>query len=136
ISGLLDISYEQDIAQIDYIAKLIDCGLLENHNIQSNIYTPYIPDSRDRLLDVPFRFWGVMPVTADDETDWQNNLKLCDTIYERLWPETVPRYQEVRAEYLDILRSKRDIWMRHEPVPKMTIKEMTRGLTNGKVRVT
>jgi len=30
---------------------------------------PLIPDKRDRLLDIPFTYWGVMPVTADDEDD-------------------------------------------------------------------
>jgi radical SAM superfamily enzyme YgiQ (UPF0313 family) len=135
ISGLLDMSFEQDVAQINYIADLINAGLVENNNIQSNIYTPYIPDKRDRLLDVPFRFWGVMPVTADDEDDWARNLELCDLIYERIFPETVARYQEVRAEYLEILNGKTDKWMHHEEVPDLSVKEMTRGLTNGRVRV-
>jgi radical SAM superfamily enzyme YgiQ (UPF0313 family) len=135
ISGLLDMSYEADVAQIHYIESLIEAGLVENHNIQSNIYTPYIPDKRDRLLDIPFRFWGVMPVTADDEDDWKRNLKLCDLIYDRIFPETRDRYQEVRAEYLEILSSKDDMWLQHEEVPDLSVKQMTRGLTNGKVRV-
>ncbi|HEY4454004.1 MAG TPA: radical SAM protein [Pseudonocardiaceae bacterium] len=135
ISGLLDMSFEQDVAQIHYIQDLIQAGLVENHNIQSNIYTPYIPDKRDRLLDVPFRFWGVMPVTADDEDDWRRNLQLCDLIYEEIFPETRDRYQEVRAEFLEILAGKDDMWLRHEEVPDLSAKQMTRGLTNGKVRV-
>jgi hypothetical protein len=108
---------------------------VDNHNIQSNIYTPYIPDARDRLLDVPFRYWGVMPVTADDEEDWKRQLKLCDLVYEHIFPETLSRYMEVRAEYLELLASRPSMWMYHEPVPEVSAKAMVRGLTGGKIRV-
>jgi radical SAM superfamily enzyme YgiQ (UPF0313 family) len=135
ISGLLDIRYEQDVGQIEYISKLIKRGLVRNYHIQSNIYTPYIPDSRDRIVDVPFRFWGVMPVTAQDEDHLQQNLKLCDLIYEYIFPETMQRYQEVRAEYVTYLGSVDDIWMHHAPVPEISAREMTRTLTSGKVQI-
>jgi radical SAM superfamily enzyme YgiQ (UPF0313 family) len=135
ISGLLDIDYDTDVAQIHYIRGIIDRGLVENNQIQSNIYTPYIPDARDRLLDVPFRFWGVMPVTARDEEHWKQNLALCDLIYEQVFPETVPRYREVRAEYLDHLAGLDDIWMKHKAVPNVSPRKMNHVLTSGKVRV-
>jgi len=135
ISGLLDIDYEQDIGQIRYIADLIDRGLVQNHHIQSNIYSPYIPDSRDRLLKVPFRFWGVLPVTAQDEEHWRRNLKLCDEIYDYIFPETVDRYREVRAEYLEYLAGPEPKWWEHAPVPEIPAKQMTRLLTSGKVQV-
>jgi radical SAM superfamily enzyme YgiQ (UPF0313 family) len=135
ISGLLDIDYNVDVAQIRYIRSIIDRGLVHNHQIQSNIYTPYIPDARDRLLNVPFRFWGVMPVTARDEEQWQRSLALCDLIYEQIFPETRDRYQEVRAEYLEHLRSLNDIWARHRPVPQIPLEKRTHLLTSGKIRV-
>ena len=135
ISGLLDIDYDVDIAQINYIRNIIDRGLVPNYHIQSNIYTPYIPDARDRLLDVPFRFWGVMPVTAQDEDHWKRNLNLCDMIYESVFPETSQRYQEVRAEYLDILAQKDTMWLSHRPVPPVPPEKRIHLLTSGKVRV-
>lgn len=135
ISGLLDIDYDVDIAQINYIRSIIDRGLVPNYHIQSNIYTPYIPDARDRLLDVPFRFWGVMPVTAQDEDHWKRNLNLCDMIYESVFPETSQRYQEVRAEYLDILGQKDTMWLSHRPVPPVPPEKRIHLLTSGKVRV-
>jgi radical SAM superfamily enzyme YgiQ (UPF0313 family) len=135
ISGLLDIDYDVDVAQIHYIRSLIDRGLLHNHQIQSNIYTPYIPDARDRLLNVPFRFWGVMPVTARDKEQWQQNLALCDLIYEQIFPETRDRYQEVRAEYLDHLHGVDDVWVHHRPVPQIPLEKRTHLLTSGKIRV-
>lgn len=135
ISGLLDIDYDVDVAQINYIRSIIDQGLVNNYQIQSNIYTPYIPDSRDRLLDTPFRFWGVMPVTARDEDHWRQNLALCDLIYEKVFPETQARYQEVRAEYLEHLNGLTDIWKSHRPVPYIPLDKRTHLLTSGKVRV-
>jgi radical SAM superfamily enzyme YgiQ (UPF0313 family) len=134
ISGLLDIDYDTDVAQINYIHDIIERGLVENHQIQSNMYTPYIPDDRDRLLDVPFRFWGVMPVTAQNEKHWRLNVSLCDLIYELVFPETMPRYQQVRAEYLAYLDTLDDIWMRHRPVPHIPLDKRTHLLTSGKVR--
>ncbi|MFJ9630085.1 B12-binding domain-containing radical SAM protein [Streptomyces sp. NPDC091280] len=135
ISALLDIDYEVDLGQIRYIRSIIDRGLVPNYHIQSNIYTPYIPDARDRLLDVPFRFWGVMPVTAQDEEHWRQNLNLCDMIYELVFPETAARYQEVRAEYLDLLAHKDTMWMTHRPVPHVPPEKRIHLLTSGKVRV-
>lgn len=135
ISGLLDIEYEVDVAQIYYIRSIIDRGLVQNNQIQSNIYTPYIPDARDRLLNVPFRFWGVMPVTARDEEQWKQCLALCDLIYEQIFPETRDRYQEVRAEYLEHLSSLDDIWAHHRPVPQIPLGKRTHLLTSGKIRV-
>ncbi|MFE7318752.1 B12-binding domain-containing radical SAM protein [Streptomyces sp. NPDC057555] len=135
ISGLLDIDYETDVAQIHYIRSIIDRGLVENNQIQSNIYTPYIPDARDRLIDVPFRFWGVMPVTAKDEEHWKRNLALCDLIYEQVFPETLSRYQEVRAEYLDHLDRQGHMWLQHKPVPHVPTRKMNHVLTSGKVQV-
>ncbi len=135
ISGLLDIDYEADLGQIDYIRSIISRGLVPNYHIQSNIYTPYIPDARDRLLDIPFRFWGVMPVTAQDEEHWKRNLHLCDMIYESVFPETAQRYQEVRAEYLDILDRQETMWLSHRPVPPVPPEKRIHLLTSGKVRV-
>jgi radical SAM superfamily enzyme YgiQ (UPF0313 family) len=135
ISGLLDIDYDTDVAQIRYIHDIIDRGLVPNYHIQSNIYSPYIPDTRDRLLNVPFRFWGVMPVTAKDEDHWQRNLSLCDLIYELVFPETRERYQEVRAEYLAYLDTVDDMWLHHRPVPHIPLDKRTHLLTSGKVRV-
>ncbi len=138
ISGLLDMSFEQDVGQIQYISNLIDRGLVRNYHIQSNIYTPYIPDSRDRLLNVPFRFWGILPVTAQDDDQWGRNLKLCDMIYEKIFPETLERYEEVRAEYLEIIAAadkNGEKWLEHAPVPEVPAKQMTRLLTSGNLRV-
>lgn len=135
ISGLADIDYASDVQQIKYIRSLIDRGLIENHQLQSNIYSPYIPDHRDRLLDVPFRFWGVMPVTASDDKDLQANISLCDQIYDNLFPETKQRYAEVRAEYLSVLGGKDDIWLKMPAVPVVTAKQLTKHLTTGKLRV-
>jgi pyruvate-formate lyase-activating enzyme len=134
ISGLLDIDYHTDVKQIRYIRNIIDRGLVNNYQIQSNIYTPYIPDDRDRLLNVPFRFWGVMPVTAQDEDHWRLNLSLCDLIYELVFPETLPRYREVRAEYLTYLQAQDDMWMHHRPVPHIPLDKRAHLLTSGKVR--
>jgi radical SAM superfamily enzyme YgiQ (UPF0313 family) len=135
ISGLLDIGFEQDLGQINYISRLIKRGLVKNYHIQSNIYTPYVPDSRDRLLNVPFKFWGVLPVTAQNDEHWELNLKLCDLIYENIFPETVERYGEVRAEYLETLASADEKWFEHEPVPQIPARQMTRLLTSGKIQV-
>lgn len=135
ISGLLDIPHDVDLNQIRYIRGLIDRGLIHSHQVQSNIYTPYIPDARDRLLDVPFRFWGVLPTTARDEDDWKDKLALCDYIYEQVFPETVPRYREVRREYVAHMAGLDDVWMHHEPVPSVPAREMTLNLTSGKIRV-
>ena len=135
ISGLLDIDYDTDVAQIHYIRSIIDRGLVENNQIQSNIYTPYIPDARDRILDVPFKFWGVMPVTAKDEEHFEKNLSLCDLIYEQVFPETLDRYREVRAEFLDYLDQQDSMWMQHKPVPHVPARKMNHVLTSGKVRV-
>jgi radical SAM superfamily enzyme YgiQ (UPF0313 family) len=135
ISGLLDIDHEVDVAQIRYVRSAIDRGLLSSHHIQSNIYTPYLPDPRDRLLNVPFRFWGVMPVTAQDEEHFKRNLELCDLIYELVFPETMARYQEVRAEYLAYLDGLDDVWMHHRPVPHLPEDKRIHLLTSGKVRV-
>ncbi|WP_189079436.1 B12-binding domain-containing radical SAM protein [Mangrovihabitans endophyticus] len=134
ISGLLDIDYETDVAQIEYIESIIARDLVGNHQIQSNIYSPYIPDARDRLLDVPFRFWGVMPVTAADEDHWRRNLALCDLIYDRVFPETRERYQEVRAEYLDYLAGRETMWLKHRPVPQVPLDKRVFVLTSGTVR--
>jgi hypothetical protein len=135
ISGLLDMSFEQDVGQINYISKLIQRELVRNYHIQSNIYTPYIPDSRDRLLNVPFRFWGVLPVTAQDDEHWMRNLNLCDMIYEKIFPETLERYEEVRSEYLEIIATADEKWLEHAPVPQIPARQMTRLLTSGKIRV-
>jgi radical SAM superfamily enzyme YgiQ (UPF0313 family) len=134
ISGLLDIDYDTDVAQIHYIRSIIDRGLVKNYQIQSNIYSPYIPDTRDRLLNVPFRFWGVMPVTAQDQDHWRRNLELCDLIYELVFPETRQRYQEVRAEYLTYLDGLDSIWLQHRPVPHIPVDKRVHLLTSGKVR--
>jgi len=56
-------------------------------------------------------------------------------IYDEIFPETSDRYYEGRAEYLEILAGKDDMWLRHEEIPDLSPKEMTRGLTNRKVRV-
>lgn len=134
ISALLDIDYDADVQQVHYIKSLIDRDLVPGHNIQSNIYSPYIPDSRDRLLDVPFRFWGVMPVTAQDKEHWTRNMALCDLIYDLVFPDTKERYAEVRAEYLDHLATLDDWWVKHRPVPEMSLDKRPFLLTSGKVR--
>jgi radical SAM superfamily enzyme YgiQ (UPF0313 family) len=134
ISGLLDIDHDTDVAQIKYIRSIIDRGLVPNHHIQSNIYTPYIPDARDRLLDVPFRFWGILPVTARDEEHWHRNLELCDMIYDQIFPETAERFAEVRTEYLDYLDGRESMWMEHRPVPDIAPDKRLHLLTSGKVR--
>jgi pyruvate-formate lyase-activating enzyme len=99
IVGLLDIDVETDVKHIHYIRSLIDRNLVENNQIQANVYTPYIPDERDRILDVPFRFWGVMPISVKDQHDWRDKLRLCDMVYEYIYPETIERYAQVKQDY-------------------------------------
>lgn len=110
ISGLLDVDYATDVMQIQYIRSLIERGKIENNQVQANIYTPYIPDRRDRLLKVPFSYWGILPVTAQNVSDWREKLQLCDMINREIFPETQERYSLVKQEYLSHLNSSYDLW--------------------------
>jgi len=120
IAGLLDIDYETDVKQISYVKSLIDRGKLANDQIQSNIYTPYIPDKRDRLLNVPYRYWGIFPVTAQNVEDWKEKVQLCDLIYREIFPETTARYDELREEYLAQFGTVDDMWLEDDCASSMS----------------
>jgi radical SAM superfamily enzyme YgiQ (UPF0313 family) len=115
ISGLLDIDFETDVLQIEYVKSLIARGKIENNQVQANIYTPYIPDERDRLLNVPFLYWGVLPVTAQGKADWKDKVKLCDLINEEIFPETLVRYNVIKRDYFSLLENEETMWFDETP---------------------
>jgi len=100
ICGFSDVDFDHDRRQLDYVRSLIERRLVANHGVQVNLYMPYIADPADRLIGVPFRFWGVLPVAPRSRLHWEQQLALCDEIYETIYGEHLENYRAVRAEYM------------------------------------
>lgn len=102
--GLVDADFEQDKLLIDYIKQLVDKYNLSYGQIQCNIFTPYLPDNRVRLVPVPFRFWGLFPVNKSKRESLKEKIQLIDLVYKKLYPEFLKPYKKVKKEYLSFVK--------------------------------
>jgi hypothetical protein len=124
ITGLPGASLDDDMALIHHIITEIQSGDHALCDLQVNLFTPYRPESRapsiamtdvsqlpqnrtantpranNILVHVPFRFWGLLPVSIQVFEDLRRQMVLCDTIYSEIFHEFLFDYLEARSLYV------------------------------------
>lgn len=127
ITGLPGASLEDDMALIHHIITDIQSGSHALYDLQVNLFTPYRPESRAPsiamtdvsqlpqnpvatptnankiLVNIPFRFWGLLPVSIQVAEDLRRQMVLCDTIYSEIFHEFLSDYLEARSLYVQTM---------------------------------
>jgi radical SAM superfamily enzyme YgiQ (UPF0313 family) len=129
ITGLPSVKIQDDIKLINYIQDIMKRYKLHHTQVQANIYMPYRPSRLTRPFAGQFdedhsveyilngqefyKFWGVMPIAFETGTDLFNRLRINDLIYQKIYPDFLNSYQELRKEFMDLVGSEYPSLMQH-----------------------